>query len=165
MHSICLVFLLVGHTHDAIDRFFIRLRVAIAGRDYRTVAALMKLIVDGLPGFNVRHSHLHTVWGWKDMKNQLKLPTMIGLRRVHAMDFFTYQGAVYVKWKHYMTSDKWSRSVLMIPQTPSASPKQSYCSSTCCSCKIKPPLAHARRRLSLRPVRPIGDASSVIADR
>ena len=54
LHSVCLVFLLVGHTHDHIDRFFSRLRVAIAGRDYYTVAELMKLIVDGLPGFNVR---------------------------------------------------------------------------------------------------------------
>ena len=50
--------LLVGHTHDAIDRFFSRLRVAIVGRDYHRVAALMKLIVDGLPGFRVRHSRV-----------------------------------------------------------------------------------------------------------
>ena len=37
MHSIMMVYLLVGHTHDAIDRFFSRLRVAIAGKDYYTV--------------------------------------------------------------------------------------------------------------------------------
>jgi len=117
LHSICMVFLLVGHTHDDIDRFFSRLRVAIAGRDYYTVAGLMKLIVDGLPGFNVRHSHLHTVWGWKDMEDDLDLPVIIGLRRVHTVNFFTHQGAVFVKWKHYMTSTLWSRPVLMIPQS------------------------------------------------
>ena len=68
LHSILMIFLLVGHTHDEIDRFFSRLRVAIAGRNYYTVDGLMKLILDGLPGFNVRHSHLHTVWGWKIWK-------------------------------------------------------------------------------------------------
>ena len=31
---------LVGHTHDDIDRFFSRLHVAIAGRDYYTVARI-----------------------------------------------------------------------------------------------------------------------------
>ena len=40
--------------HDDFDRFFSRLHVAIAGRDYYTVVAgLMKVIVDGLPGFNI----------------------------------------------------------------------------------------------------------------
>ena len=93
--------------------------MAIVGRDNYTVAELMQLIVDGLPGFNVRHSHLHTVWGWKDMKGDLDLPTIIGLQRVHVVNFFTYQGAVYVKWKHYLTSETWSRLVLMIA-TPSS---------------------------------------------
>ena len=41
LHSICLLFLLVGHTHDDIDRFFSRVRVAIAGRDYYSVAGLI----------------------------------------------------------------------------------------------------------------------------
>ena len=116
LHSICLVFLIVGHTHDDIDRFFSRVRVAVAGRDYYTVAGLMKIIVDGLPGFNVRHSHLHTVWGWKNMEADLDLPVLKGLRRVHTVNFFTHQGAVYVKWKHYMTSETWSKPVLMVPR-------------------------------------------------
>ena len=115
LHSICMVFLLVGHTHDDIDRFFSRLRVAIAGRDYYTVAGLMKLIVDGLPGFNVRHSHLHTVWNWKAMEDDLDLPVLMGLRRVHTVNFFRYRGAVFVKWKHYMTSPTWSKPVMVIP--------------------------------------------------
>ena len=49
--------------------------MAIAGRNYYTVAGLMKLIVDGLPGFNIRHSHLHTAWAWKDMAD-LDLPVL-----------------------------------------------------------------------------------------
>ena len=80
LHSICLMFLLVGHTHDEIDRFFSRMRVAIAGRDYYSVAGLMKLIVDGLPGFHLRHSHLHTVWAWKDMDVDLYLARFKGFK-------------------------------------------------------------------------------------
>ena len=74
LHSIMMMYLLVGHTHDDIDRFFSRLRVAIAGRDYYTVSQLMKIITDGLPGFNLRHSHLHTVWKWMDMGAHLRGP-------------------------------------------------------------------------------------------
>ena len=114
LHSICLMFLLVGHTHDDIDRFFSRLHVAIAGRNYYTVAGLMKLIVDGLPGFNIRHSHLHTVWAWKDMAD-LDLPVLKGLRRVHAVNLFTHKGAIFVKWKHYLTSEQWSHTACLIP--------------------------------------------------
>ena len=75
------------HTHDDIDRFCSRLRVAIAGRDYYTVGGLMKMIVDGLPGFNIRRSHLHTVWGWKNMEVDLDLPALKRLRRVHVVNF------------------------------------------------------------------------------
>ena len=48
--------------------------MALAGRNYYTVDGLMKLILDGLPGFNVRHFHLHTVWDWKNMENNFKSP-------------------------------------------------------------------------------------------
>ena len=64
---------------------------------------------------NVRHSHLHTVWGWKDMEADLHLPEMKRLRHVHVLNFFTHGGAVYVKWKQYMTSDTWSTPVIMVP--------------------------------------------------
>ena len=86
--------------------------MAIAGKNY---GGLMKLLVDGLPGFNVRHSHLHTVWAWKDMEADLDLPDLKGMRRVHVINFFTYQGAVLVKWKHYMSSDVWSKAVCVVP--------------------------------------------------
>ena len=49
------------------------------------------------------------------MEADLDLPALKGLRRVHVVDFFTHRGAVFVKWKHYMTSETWSRPVVMIP--------------------------------------------------
>ena len=94
---------------------FSRLRVAIAGKNYYKVAGLMKMIVDGVPGFNVRHSHLYTVWGWKNMEKDHNLPVQKGIRKVHALICFTHQGAVCVKWKQYLTSDTWCKPVILIP--------------------------------------------------
>ena len=48
------------------------------------------------------------------MEADLGLPVLKGLRRVHAVNFFTHQRAVFVKWKHYLTSDTWSRPVMLI---------------------------------------------------
>ena len=102
LHSVCLVFSSdIPTTVSTV--LFSRLRAAIAGRDYYTVAELIEL-----PGFHLRHSHLHTVCAWKEMEADLNLPILKCLRRVHVVDFFTYQGAVLVKWKHDMSSDKWS---------------------------------------------------------
>ena len=45
----------------------------------------------------------------------LYLPVLKGLLRVHAVNLFTHRGAVFVKWKHYLTSEKWSNPVMLIP--------------------------------------------------
>jgi hypothetical protein len=55
-------FLPVGHTHDKIDRFFSRVKVALSGRDYWTVDQIIQHLTDGLPSFNFSWSHLARVW-------------------------------------------------------------------------------------------------------
>ena len=37
------------------------------------------------------------------------------LERVHTIHIFRQQGCVCVKWKQYMTSDSWSRPIVLIP--------------------------------------------------
>jgi hypothetical protein len=66
--GLLLVCLLVGHTHDDIDRMFSRIKVALAGHDYFTVIEMLNIMTAGLPGFNLKTSHLSKVWTWKDMK-------------------------------------------------------------------------------------------------
>jgi hypothetical protein len=66
--GILLVCLLVGHTHDDIDRLFSRIKVALAGHDYFTVIEMLNLMVNGLPGFELHTSHLSRIWAWKDME-------------------------------------------------------------------------------------------------
>ena len=54
-----------------------------------------------------------TVWAWKEIAD-LDLPVLKGLRRVHAVNLFTHRGAVFVKWKHYLTSEKWRNPACLI---------------------------------------------------
>ena len=42
--SLIFLMLLVGHTHDDLDRFFSRLKVALAGRDFFTIPSMMRII-------------------------------------------------------------------------------------------------------------------------
>ena len=72
--GLLLVCLLVGHTHDDIDRMFSRIKVALAGHDYFTVIEMLNLMTAGLPGFDLKTAHLSKVWAWKDMKALGSLP-------------------------------------------------------------------------------------------
>lgn len=111
-HLLCC--LPVAHTHDEIDRFFSRVKVALAGHDYYTVAQMLEIVPTGLPGFHVQRSHLSHVWQWKGME-ECKLPGMGRLGRIHVLKFFRH-GGIWVKWKQCMTSAEWSSPVLLIPE-------------------------------------------------
>ena len=73
----------------------------------------MQLLADGLPSFKFTWSPLHTVWNWKGLES-FDIPPLVHLSRVHAVNFFRSNG-IWVKWKQYMTSEEWSRPVLLIP--------------------------------------------------
>ena len=85
-------FLIVGHTHDKIDRLFSRLRIAITGHDFDTVEKLLEILRKRMQGFRFDTSHLSRVWDWKSLKN-LELSPFKGLPRVHALNFFRSRGA------------------------------------------------------------------------
>ena len=59
-----MLFLIVGHTHDKIDRFFSRLRVALRGHDYFTLMEMFEILRNGLESFDFIHSHLSRIWNW-----------------------------------------------------------------------------------------------------
>ena len=73
----------------------------------------MQLLADGLQSFKFTWSHLHTVWNWKGLES-FDIPPLVHLSRVHAVNFFRSNG-IWVKWMQYMTSEEWSRPVLLIP--------------------------------------------------
>ena len=95
-----MLFLIVGHTHDKIDRLFSRLKVALRGHDFDTVEKVMTILKNGMPRFRFDSSHLSRVWDWTSL-NDLDLSPFVGLARVHALNLFRYNGGIYVKWKHH----------------------------------------------------------------
>ena len=44
------------------------------------------------------------------------LPEMTRLSRIHVLNFFR-DGGIWVKWKQYMTSESWSKPILLIPES------------------------------------------------
>ena len=59
------IFLLVGHTHNQLDRFFSRLGAAIAGQDYFTVPGMLEMVRANVKHCKTKSGHLAQVWGWK----------------------------------------------------------------------------------------------------
>ena len=108
------IFLLVGHTHNKLDRLFSRIAVALAGHDYFTVVGMLHRLVGSL-ACNVQTGHLSQVWGWKELLNQRGVSKMRNLDPVHAFRFCR-SGGIYMQWKQWCTDESWSRPVLLIPQ-------------------------------------------------
>ena len=106
-------FLLVGHTHDALDRFFSRLVAAIAGRDFFTVDQLFATAQQNLNYCNLKARHLAQTWGWKGLQSLPVVKAVSGLGPVHAIKFYRSSG-IWVQWKQWMTDEDWSQPVLLL---------------------------------------------------
>ena len=114
--SIVFFSLLVGHTHDPLDRFFALLKLALHGRDYMTLAQLMQIVLAALNSRNdIFFEHVTQTWGWTQMAADLDLPRVHGhdLPRIHVFNIFRSNG-IWIKWKQYMSDDAWSRPVLLL---------------------------------------------------
>lgn len=114
LKGILLTNLIVGHTHDKVDRFFSRIRAVLAGIDYFTWHQVRDLVMSKMRGFRMEMEHLTTAWCWKEL-DALDLPPLIGQRNVHCLNIFRHGGCIWLKWKQYMTSKEWSRPILYVP--------------------------------------------------
>ena len=108
------VFLMVGHTHNKLDRFFSRIAVALAGRDYFTVVGMLNQIRASL-ACDVKSGHLSQVWAWNELKEHKCVAPMHNLDPVHAFRFFR-SGGIYMQWKQWCTDEQWSPAVLLVPE-------------------------------------------------
>ena len=109
-----MIFLLVGHTHNKLDRFFSRVAVALAGRDYFTVSGMLSHVQKQLRYCDMQSDHLAQVWHWKAL---LELPctrSMHNLDPAHAFRFSRSNG-IYVQWKQWCTDEPWSKPLLLVP--------------------------------------------------
>lgn len=112
--SVQAVFLLVGHTHGSLDRFFSHLSRVLMGKSYFTVADMWGIVTKELKSFNIKPAHLYCSWNWKQMKDDFDLPDIGGLRHAHVLNVYRSQG-IQLRWKQFMTDEGWSRSVMLVP--------------------------------------------------
>ena len=112
--SISFTFLLVGHTHDALDRFFSRLSVALIGKDYYTLEQMWSHITNAVKSHDISISHVTDAWAFKELQDGNGISEIKGVRHPHVFSIFR-RGGVYIQWKQYMTDEVWSRPVLMLP--------------------------------------------------
>ena len=115
LRVICVVFLLVGHTHNKLDRLLSRISVALRGKDYFTVVGLLARVRESLRSVDLRSSHLGQVWQWKalcegDMPgNKYR---MHKLSTAHAFRFSRDNG-IFMQRKQWSTDEAWSKPVQM----------------------------------------------------
>ena len=108
------LFLLVGHTHNKLDRLFTRIAVALAGRDYFTVVGMLRQLQSSLLHCTVKSNHLSQVWAWKELMGH---PCTRGMRNLDPAHAFRFErsGGIYVQWKQWCTDESWGKKILLVP--------------------------------------------------
>ena len=113
---ISVVFLMVGHTHNKLDRLFSRISVALRGKDYFTVEGMLRQVRETLRYTLLHSSHLAQVWRWKALAEG-DMPG--GTRRMHnlapAHAFrFSLDNGIWMQWKQWTTDEAWSQPVQLL---------------------------------------------------
>ena len=110
--SVLFGFLLVGHTHNRLDRFFGRVARSMRGRDYMSVEEMQAIVNQACSAWHIQWVHQTHVWNWESLGEHL--PKFHNLATVHAINIFR-AGGIWIKWKMFMTDETWSRPVLLVP--------------------------------------------------
>ena len=74
LHSLVFLFLLVGHTHNKLDRFFSRIRVTLQGRTYYTMDDMIRCMKEAIAGFTFDFQHLTDAWDFQSMRHDTSVP-------------------------------------------------------------------------------------------
>ena len=67
LQEVCVVFLMVGHTHDLVDQFFSRVSVALHGRDIYNMGTLWQVLEESMKD-PPSHSHLRDCYAFKTVQ-------------------------------------------------------------------------------------------------
>lgn len=111
--SIHVVFLLVGHTHGSLDRFFSHVSRVLMGKSYFTLEDMWGIVTSQLK-FDIKPAHLYCSYDWKSLGSECDLPAIGGLRHCHVLNVYR-SGGINLRWKQFMTDDAWSKSVVLVP--------------------------------------------------
>ena len=111
------VFLLVGHAHNKLDRMCSRIAVSLRGQDYFTVPGMLKIVHDILTS-ELHDGHLAHVWDFKSLLVNPGVPPC-NRRGMHNLDpchafRFTRSDGIHMQWKAVV-----HRRVLVAPDPAS----------------------------------------------
>ena len=116
LRVINVVFLMVGHTHNKLDRLFSRISVALRGRDHFTVEGLLRQVRETLTYTELHSGHVCQVWDWKGLAEG-DMPgrkyRMKSLYSAHAFKF-SWDHGVSMQWKQWCTNEEWSMPVQLL---------------------------------------------------
>ena len=116
--KISLVFLMVGHTHDALDRFFSRLFMALRGRNWITPDDMLDLLREHVLYTKIRSGHVRQVWEWELLADKPVNPCyreISGLRHVHQIELSRTAAGIGIRWKQWMSDKVWSSFHILVP--------------------------------------------------
>ena len=116
LKAINVVFLMVGHTHNKLDRLFSRISVALRGKDYFTVEGMLRQVRETLRQTILHSNHSSQVWEWKaltegDMPGAKR--RMHSLHPAHAFRV-TMDDGVWMQWNQWTTDESWSKAVQLL---------------------------------------------------
>ena len=117
-YSWAMVTLIVGHTHNALDRFFSRLSVALRGCDYDTLDEMWDIITRAIQTHHIQALHTAQTWAFKELGDKhanIHIPAITHLHFVHALNVFRMEQGIFIKWKQYVTDAAWSDPVCIVP--------------------------------------------------
>lgn len=108
-----LSFLMVGHTHDSLDRFFSRLCRALKGKDYWTLPDMADAVNKALAGQDIMWQHLDCTWNFTSLRSAIGIE-FHRLRNVHDIELYRTDDGLYCRWKQWLTDEVWSRPLLLL---------------------------------------------------
>ena len=106
-------YLMVGHTHDALDRFFSRLCACLKGRSYYTIQQLFDIVQANMTKQEVSWSHLPFTWDWAELRKLIGVETK-SLRNTHDYEVFRAHNGIFIRWKQWLTCETFSKPVHLL---------------------------------------------------
>jgi hypothetical protein len=106
-------YLMVGHTHDALDRFFSRLCASLKGRNYYTIQQMFDIVHASMTKHEVAWSHLPFTWDWVEIRKHVGVEAK-RLRNSHDYEVFRTHEGIFIRWKQWLTCETYSKPVHLL---------------------------------------------------
>lgn len=108
------VYKIVGHTHDDLDRFYSRVGMSLRGHTYISKQEMQRIVSDTLTSYDISWVHSAQTFDFETVRERLGVH-MKRMRNTHDLEVFRTDAGVCVRWKQWMTDERWSSPRLVVP--------------------------------------------------